>query len=68
MNAWESVLNPSPERVAELRERGLQLCGCCAGIEWGGEYPVECSACAGSGVRPRRDARGRFLGRLDRAT
>jgi hypothetical protein len=24
-------------------------CGCCAGIEWGGEYPVECRACQGQG-------------------
>jgi len=25
-------------------------CGCCAGIEWGGEYPRECKRCGGSGV------------------
>lgn len=24
-------------------------CGCCAGIEWGGEYPSECRDCGGSG-------------------
>lgn len=24
-------------------------CGCCAGIRWGGESPVECDNCAGSG-------------------
>ena len=26
-------------------------CGCCVGIEWGGDYPVECKDCGGSGVR-----------------
>lgn len=25
-------------------------CGCCAGIEWGGDYPRECDRCGGSGV------------------
>jgi len=24
-------------------------CGCCSGIEWGGEYPRECRACGGGG-------------------
>jgi hypothetical protein len=24
-------------------------CGCCAGIEWGGEEPRECKRCGGSG-------------------
>ncbi len=26
-------------------------CGCCAGIEWGGEEPRECSSCGGYGVK-----------------
>ena len=25
-------------------------CGCCAGIQWGGEYPRECDRCDGFGV------------------
>lgn len=25
-------------------------CGCCNGIQWGGEYPIECRTCGGSGV------------------
>lgn len=24
-------------------------CGCCNGIEWGGNYPVECKRCGGGG-------------------
>jgi hypothetical protein len=43
-------------RIAERRKRGLVKmeagwvdCGCCAGIEWGGEYPRECNLCGGNG-------------------
>jgi hypothetical protein len=25
----------------------IQPCHCCAGIEWGGEYPRECRTCKG---------------------
>lgn len=25
-------------------------CGCCVGIEWGGDYPRECRRCGGSGT------------------
>lgn len=25
-------------------------CGCCAGLEWGGEYPRECRSCKGQGL------------------
>jgi hypothetical protein len=25
-------------------------CGCCVGIEWGGDYPTECERCNGSGT------------------
>lgn len=25
-------------------------CGCCAGIEWGGETPETCDRCGGSGM------------------
>lgn len=29
----------------------LQIdCGCCNGVEWGGEYPKECNLCNGVGV------------------
>jgi len=25
-------------------------CGCCHGIKWGGEYPIECDSCDGTGI------------------
>jgi len=31
-------------------------CGCCVGIEWGGDYPRECRRCGGSGAIARHDA------------
>ena len=48
-------------------------CGCCAGIEWGGEYPRECRWCRGGGqtaihVKSQRIALwpgGPFHGRAD---
>ncbi len=27
----------------------VEDCGCCNGLEWGGEEPRECSACSGGG-------------------
>jgi len=49
----------------------LIACGCCAGLEWGGEYPRECNDCNGTGsyARHRRTGvlaewpGGRLLGR-----
>lgn len=31
-------------------EEGVVDCGCCNGLEWGGEYPRECRDCGGTGV------------------
>ena len=39
----------------------MESCGCCHGIMWGGESPVECWICKGSGWVEKRDERGRFL-------
>lgn len=30
-------------------------CGCCAGIQWGGDSPEECDMCGGSGQIVRHD-------------
>lgn len=53
---------PTPEEIeagereyaawkAGLEARGWreESCGCCAGLEWGGEEPRECKSCNGSG-------------------
>jgi hypothetical protein len=33
-------------------------CGCCNGIQWGGEYPTECRDCGGGGVVFLHEASG----------
>ena len=33
-------------------------CGCCNGLEWGGEEPRECRACGGNGSYARHLATG----------
>ena len=32
-----------------MTEWRIVSCGCCAGLEWGGEYPRECRRCWGNG-------------------
>jgi hypothetical protein len=33
-------------------------CGCCVGIRWGGEFPVECDDCGGTGRYARHERSG----------
>lgn len=33
-------------------------CGCCSGLQWGGDSPTECKDCGGSGVKFRHKASG----------
>lgn len=51
-NVWDGermVHPPSPPRPDEFNPGWLWVnCGCCAGLEWGGEYPRECRGCGGS--------------------
>ena len=40
-----------PPKPSEDRPGWEEIdCGCCNGIEWGGESPTECSDCKGGGV------------------
>ena len=49
-------------------------CGCCNGIEWGGEYPKECRNCNGGGSIFRHIKSGilaeypggKFLGKVNK--
>lgn len=34
-------------------EPGWVECGCCAGVEWGGEYPRPCQRCGETGLQYR---------------
>lgn len=35
-------------------------CGCCVGLEWGGETPRECSTCGGNGLIALHEASKRL--------
>jgi len=53
MAFWDS----SSGRIIHLRDEPWEGspgwvrrdCGCCNGIEWGGDVPMECSSCGGGG-------------------
>ena len=54
MSSW----NSTEQKIVDFEPRPfpdhpgwIQVdCGCCGGIMWGGEYPVECRRCKGGGV------------------
>ena len=54
MSHWDSkntvVVRYPPEPYEGKPGWFLVDCGCCAGIEWGGEYPDECRRCGGDGT------------------
>lgn len=64
-----------PQEDPEFPNWVREDCGCCAGIKWGGEEPIECNNCAGSGYVWRHKQSGvlaqwpggPFLGRLTQA-
>ena len=54
MSSWNSKTG-TVERIAPIRDIERPNwwavdCGCCAGIQWGGDEPVECRTCHGSGL------------------
>jgi len=50
----------APPRPDEIHDGWVWVaCGCCAGTQWGGEYPRECRDCAGSGQYAVHLATGR---------
>lgn len=52
-NVWtgtEMIHPPSPPQPIPGFPGWVSVnCGCCAGVEWGGESPRECRDCGGSG-------------------
>lgn len=61
MSYWDSRAQKIvrwPDRPDSKPGWTLIDCGCSGGVEWGGEEPVECSFCRGSGRLSRHDASG----------
>lgn len=54
MSYWDSkaqVVIRIPDKPWPGKPGWLKIdCGCCAGLEWGGESPRECSTCGGGGM------------------
>lgn len=51
MAFWEPITGKIIEYPPEKQSNGWTWvdCGCCGGLNWGGEYPTECRTCGGSG-------------------
>ncbi len=53
MAYWDSekktIVRVKPEPYPDHPGWWYIDCGCCAGLEWGGDYPRECHDCNGSG-------------------
>jgi hypothetical protein len=75
MSHWdgEKVVRFKPEPHPDYPGWVYIDCGCCNGIMWGGDYPVECDSCMGSGFQCLHKKSGAlalypggpFLGRTD---
>ena len=37
------------EQQSEIKGWNIIDCGCCGGLRWGGEEPIECNYCEGNG-------------------
>jgi hypothetical protein len=53
MSHWDSneseIIHYPPEDLQDYPGWEYLDCGCCAGIEWGGDCPRECRTCGGAG-------------------
>ena len=53
MAYWDSkkgkIVGWPTEQVEEYPGWEIIDCGCCNGLEWGGEYPRTCNHCGGDG-------------------
>ncbi len=49
-SAKQKIVEWQPRPCKEYPGWQEEDCGCCNGIEWGGEYPRECRDCGGSGI------------------
>ena len=53
MSYWDSTTQKIisfPPKVFEYNPNWIEVdCGCCGGLQWGGESPRECNTCDGTG-------------------
>lgn len=62
MAYWDSahgqIVYSSPRALPDYPGWADVDCGCCGGIEWGGEQPRECRSCGGTGSIARHTKTG----------
>lgn len=62
MSRWDSdmgvIVRWPTEPCKDYPGWVMEDCGCCVGIQWGGEYPRECRRCGGDGLIFRHIASG----------
>lgn len=78
MSHWDGhTIISFPPRLVQGHPEWLMLdCGCCNGLKWGGDEPIECRDCAGTGVQYLHLRSGviavypggPLLGRIDKQT
>ena len=51
MAHWDGkqIVYGEPSQCKDYPKWDVVDCGCCVGVKWGGEYPIECDRCGGSG-------------------
>uniref|UniRef100_A0A6H2A691 Uncharacterized protein n=1 Tax=viral metagenome TaxID=1070528 RepID=A0A6H2A691_9ZZZZ len=51
MSWWDGnkIVKYASQECKDYPNWQLIDCGCCSGLEWGGEYPKECKTCRGNG-------------------
>lgn len=52
MAYWDGnkIIHHPPRPIEDYPGWLEEDCGCCNGIQWGGEYPRECHSCKGHGA------------------
>lgn len=62
MSSWNAktgeIVNRPPEPYPNYPGWELIDCGCCVGLQWGGEEPRECETCQGGGFIARHKKSG----------
>jgi hypothetical protein len=43
------IIYATPKRCEDYPGWDVIDCGCCHGIKWGGDEPIECETCGGDG-------------------
>lgn len=60
MSHWNSktqkVIRWSPKKIPGYPGWRLVDCGCCAGLEWGGDYPHECKRCMNGWISEHKES------------